>query len=166
MLVEKAEYVGGWLMLQTPLRDAMRWLDGFKGGKEYDILPHIEKRSRNANSYAWALITNLASELGLPKEEVYRTAVKDIGGRTEILSMRTNAVQDFRRAFVNGHIGRDVEIIGSDGDHTEVVITYGSSDFDTRQMSQLIDSLVQDCLAVGIETKDPGYIRSLLEEWE
>jgi hypothetical protein len=32
-------------------------------------------------------------------------------------------------------------------------------------MARFIDSIVQDCEALGIETKDQGYIDSLLGKW-
>ena len=153
-------------MLKTPATDALKWLVKFVKGKSYDIIPHVEKRSRTANAYAWVLITKLAEVLNYPKEEIYRRAVSEIGGKSTVMSLRTNAVNDFRRAFVNGHIGRNVEILHSDAEKTDLLITYGSSDFDRKQMSQLIDNLVQDCLAVGIETKDQNYINSLLGEMQ
>ena len=166
MLAEEAKYQDGWLMLKTPATDALKWLVKFVKGKSYDIVPHVEKRSRTANAYAWVLITKLSEVLNYPKEEIYRRAVSEIGGKSTVMSLRTNAVKDFRRAFINGHIGRNVEILHSDAEKTDLLITYGSSDFDRKQMSQLIDNLVQDCLAVGIETKDQNYINSLLGEME
>ena len=42
---------------------------------------------------------------------------------------------------------------------------YGSSTYDTKQMSQLIDNLVQDCKALGIETLTPDKLALLTEEW-
>ena len=42
---------------------------------------------------------------------------------------------------------------------------YGSSTYDTRQMSQLIDNLVQDCKALDIETLTPEKLSLLMEEW-
>ena len=166
MLAEDAKYQDGWLMLKTPATDALKWLVKFVKGKSYDIVPHVEKRSRTANAYAWVLITKLSEVLNYPKEEIYRRAVSEIGGKSTVMSLRTNAVNDFRRAFINGHIGRNVEILHSDAEKTDLLITYGSSDFDRKQMSQLIDNLVQDCLAVGIETKDQNYIDSLLGEMQ
>ena len=166
MLAEDAKYQDGWLMLKTPATDALKWLVKFVKGKSYDIVPHVEKRSRTANAYAWVLITKLSEVLNYPKEEIYRRAVSEIGGKSTVMSLRTNAVNDFRRAFINGHIGRNVEILHSDAEKTDLLITYGSSDFDRKQMSQLIDNLVQDCLAVGIETKDQNYINSLLGEMQ
>lgn len=166
MVVDEARLENGWLMLKTQPAEALKWLVSYVKGKNYDIVSHVEKRSRTANAYAWVLITKLSEALNYSKEEIYKRAVQEIGGKSTVMSLRTNAVKDFAKAFKNGHIGRSVEILHSEPDHTDVLITYGSSDFSTRQMSQLIDNLVQDCLAIGIETKDENYIKSLLEDWD
>lgn len=47
---------------------------------------------------------------------------------------------------------------------TNVVLYYGSSMFDTHQMSLLIDHVVQDAKALGIETMTPREIEKLLED--
>lgn len=44
-----------------------------------------------------------------------------------------------------------------------VTLYSGSSTYDTRQMSSLIDNIVQDCQAVGVETMPPDKLQSLLE---
>jgi low affinity Fe/Cu permease len=48
---------------------------------------------------------------------------------------------------------------------TVVILYYGSSSYDTAQMSALIDSLVQDAQALGIETRSPNEIQALLDEY-
>jgi hypothetical protein len=42
---------------------------------------------------------------------------------------------------------------------------YGSSTYNTRQMSRLIDSVVEDCKAVGVETLSPDRLESMKEDW-
>ena len=46
-----------------------------------------------------------------------------------------------------------------------VLAYYGSSDFDKEQMSRLIDNIVQDCRAVGIETLPPDKLAGMMEAW-
>ena len=48
---------------------------------------------------------------------------------------------------------------------TDVMLYYGSSTYDTAQMSRLINMIVQDCEIFGIETKDPEELEKLLQEW-
>ena len=46
-----------------------------------------------------------------------------------------------------------------------VFLYSGSSEFDTAQMSRLIDNIVQDAKALGIETMPPKDLDALLEHW-
>ena len=46
-----------------------------------------------------------------------------------------------------------------------VTLYYGSSTYDTRQMSRLIDLVVQDCKEQGIETMTPFELDALKERW-
>ena len=41
----------------------------------------------------------------------------------------------------------------------------GSSDYDTAQMSRLIDLIVQDCKAQGIETLTPDKLDAMKVKW-
>ena len=48
---------------------------------------------------------------------------------------------------------------------TNVILYYGSSCYDTKQMSRLIDLVVEDCKEQGIDTATPAEIALLKEEW-
>lgn len=52
------------------------------------VKKHREKRSLDANAYAWVLMDKLAEATGTPTSEVYRQAVKDVGGNTETVCVR------------------------------------------------------------------------------
>ena len=53
---------------------------------------------------------------------------------------------------------------GLDGYHN--MMSYiGSSDYDTTQMSHLIDLIVQDCKAQGIETLTPDKLDAMKVKW-
>ena len=47
---------------------------------------------------------------------------------------------------------------------TELAIYYGSSAYNTKQMSNLIELVVEDCEEQGIETKSADEIRSMIGE--
>ena len=42
----------------------------------------------------------------------------------------------------------------------------GSSDYDTKEMSRLIDGLVSECKEAGIETLPPEEIERMMESYE
>lgn len=167
MTIEGAEYRGGHLMLQCSPVDGMRFVYGFKRG-EYEISPQKKKRSKDANAYAWSLIHQIAGKLRMPPIEVYRNAILNTGGVTEsVVCIAEHAVDAFTRAWEAGHLGRQVQQFPSNRQgFVNLTVIYGSSDYDTAQMSRFIDGLVQDAQALGIETEDPGKIQSLLDSWE
>lgn len=130
------------------------------------VKKHREKRSLDANAYAWLLIDKLAEATGAPKSDVYRCEVKDVGGNTEIVCVREPAVQKLCDSWQKNGIGWQTDVIDSKIDGCKnVVLYYGSSTFDTKQMSRLIDNIVQDCKVLGIETLTPQQLDALKEEW-
>jgi hypothetical protein len=46
-----------------------------------------------------------------------------------------------------------------------VILYYGSSIYDSNQMSRLIDNLVSDCKDLGIETLPPEKLAAMTQEW-
>ena len=166
MLVSEACFDGGWLKLKTSAEDALRWLAKEFKPRDWDIVPHVDKRSKTANSYAWVMINQIANRLQIPPEEVYRHCIEDIGGKTDVIRISKVAYTDFNRAFRNGHIGRKTELIGEDSTTYDVLLTYGSSDYNTREMSALIDSVLQECRELNIPTLDDMKIQSLIDDWD
>ena len=163
MRIEAARYEGGELILKTGSPEAKKLAFKFRAG-EYEIKASRKKRSLDANAMAWALIHQIAAEV--QPEDVYREAVRDIGGVSEVVCIKKEAAEKFQRLFVSGHIGRQVTEMPSKLEGCVTLIcTYGSSDYDVRQMSVLIDNLLQDARALGLSTPEDDRINALLEEW-
>lgn len=165
MNISECKYEAGWLMLKMPSSECSRFWWYFKPG-EYEIKPAAKKRSQNANSYAWQLIGEISKKVSLPKNEVYQKMIEDIGGMSDVVTIKSEALYDFTRAFINGHLGRSVDPIGTHGEFTDVVITYGSSDYDTAQMSRFIDSIVQECHVLDIPTMEDARLDQIIKAWE
>jgi hypothetical protein len=124
-----------------------------------------KKRSLDANAYAWVLIDKIAQATGVPKTEVYRQAIREIGGVSDIVAVPDNAVDKFREGWSKQGIGWQTEILDSKPGYKRIVVYYGSSTYDTQQMAALIDSLVQEAQALGIETLPPHEIARLNSLW-
>ena len=138
-----------------------------KGEIDVEFTRHREKRSINANAYAWVLIDRLSEALSKPTIEVYCEAVKDIGGVSEYVCIQSKAVPMMKRIWTSKGTGWQVEEMDSKlKGCTTLKLTYGSSVYNSKQMSLLIDHLVQDCEAVGIETKTPDEISELVRLWD
>ena len=166
MLIEAARMQEGWLCLKTQPADALKWLCKFRPGKNYEIIQARKKRSLDANSYLWVLLDRLSAEVGVPKEELYQHQIKQIGGVSDIVCIQNKALDKFRREWEGKGIGWQTEELPSKIEGcTNVIVYYGSSAFDTHQMARLIDSVVQECQELGIETKPEEEIKSLLNQW-
>lgn len=134
---------------------------------EVQIKDYKRKRSLDANGYAWVLIGKLASRLGLTKTEVYQSAIREIGGVSDVICLQDKAKEAFKRSWESNGIGWQCEEMPSKLEGcTNIVVYYGSSSYDSRQMSALIDGLIDECRQYGIETMPEDRLNALLNEWE
>ena len=131
------------------------------------IKEHREKRSLDANAYCWVLIDKLAQATGAGKTEIYRRAISEIGGVSDVVCVTQKAADRLENAWQNKGIGWFTQRADSRKIPGCVVVTlyYGSSTYDTAQMSRLIDYIVADCKELGIETLPPDKLSLLKEEW-
>lgn len=133
--------------------------------KQFDIQEHKEKRSLNANSYAWVLLGKIADVIGSTKEEVYRDYIRH-KGVYRIITMSSDAVGTFVRVWQDRGLGWICEVSETNiSGLKDVVAYYGTSSYNTKQMANFIDYVVQECRNLGIETKPKEEINSLLESW-
>jgi hypothetical protein len=143
----------------------------------YDDLKDIEKlsieikqyrarRSLDANAYCWVLIDKIAENQGVSKEEVYRESIKNIGGNSEIVCVKNEAVERLCEGWRRNGIGWQTDTFPSKIDNcTNVILYYGSSVYDTKQMSLLLDNIIQDCKTLGIQTETPEMIAKMKSLW-
>ena len=126
-------------------------------GKEYEltIKEHRKKRSKDANAYFWEFLDKLSVKLNIDKFRLYRELIRDIGGVSDIVCVQNKAVDSLIDGWKHNGIGWFAEkekskIKGC----TNVILYYGSSTYDSAQMSRLIDRLIWECQQVGIDTTD------------
>jgi hypothetical protein len=125
-----------------------------------------KKRSLDANAYCWVLISKLAEKLNIPKTEIYRSAIKEIGGNSDTVCVQNKAVESLRDGWQRNGIGWQTDTFPSKLDGcTNVTLYYGSSTYDSAQMCRLINLIIEECRQVGIETKSQAEIDSLLSSW-
>lgn len=131
-----------------------------------EVREYRKKRSLDANAYFWVLCDKLAEATGQPKEAIYRESIRNIGGNTETICIPTAGVEKLRKCWSENGIGWVSDTMPSKlKGCTTVILYYGSRTYDTAQMSRLIDNVVQDCKAVGIETLPPEKLEALKDAW-
>ncbi len=162
--ISEASYEGGYLKLKTSSYQAKNFIRKFKSG-EYIIEKFKQKRSLNANSYMWELCRKIANEVRISKEEVYRDAVKD-GNAFVQLDVTEKQAKKLERTWGKKGIGWQTERADTKDDNVLLFCYYGSSVYDTKEMSDLIDRLLQDCKALDIEVLSEYEIHLLKEGWQ
>jgi hypothetical protein len=127
-----------------------------------------KKRSLNANAYFWTLCGKLATKLRQDKISIYKELVKSIGDNFEVLPIKNEAVDTFIRNWQRNGAGWVCENMGDSKiqGYTNVCAYYGSSTYNSKQMSDLIDSVVFECKEQGIQVETPEQIARIKSLWE
>ena len=161
---------GAWLSVKVPtVAEAKGIVDGMQDGKIYtlEVKRKTKKRSLNANAYMWELCQQLAEVNGITKEEVYRNAIKDVGIFKTFVDLKPKDAETLQTAWQmlgTGWITEQVDYM-PDGENVIIRCYYGSSKYNTKQMARLIDYIVQDCKACGIEVLSDAELSLLEQEW-
>lgn len=168
MNIKGFEIAGNDLILRTTHEDAVQFArenDPFKPG-EFEISRQRKKRSLEANAYMWALCSQIADAVGCSKEEVYRRNIRE-GGEYTPLPIKAIAVEEFSRIWEGHGVGWFCDVIDDSKlpGYKLVFAYYGSSVYDTKQMSRLIDRVKADAEAVGIVPLPKPRIDEMIREW-
>ena len=126
----------------------------------FKIDKHKEKRSLNANNYAWKLLTEIGNFMRLSKEDVYFIMLKRYG-QSEMISVLShipigNYVKYCEKAGESTLNGKEF---------THYKVYKGSSEFDKKEMSIFIDGIVEEAKDLGIPTETPEQIANLKSLW-
>lgn len=129
-----------------------------------------QKRSLDANSYCWVLCDKIAKELCkdgtiATKEDVYKDAILQIGS-FEPFIVQEKTYANFKRIWEKQGLGFLVQEVSKKDKCIKVNCYYGSSTYNTKEMSLLIECIVELAKTLNIETKPQSEIDSLLEEWD
>lgn len=159
---------GEWLVSFTTREDPGQMFDDLKADAvNVEIKKASKHRSLSANNYAWVLIDQIAAITGKTETEVYRNAIREIGGVSDFYGMKEAAYESFCEIWTKDHLGRQVEIIPGSAKPGWINVRAwkGSSDFDSAQMARLIDSLIQEAEQQGIPTVPDKEVERMVSRW-
>jgi len=158
-----------WLCFEVTPYDAGRVLSEWKDGKEYtlEVKPKRRKRSLDANAYLWVLCNKIAEVIRSTAEEVYKNAIRDVGVFRDVPIPKEDAGM-IAAGWKNNGIGwLCLEDKRSYSDGTVMLRFWkGSSVYDTKEMSRLIDWIVEEAQELGIETMPPDELLRLKNSWQ
>ena len=120
-----------------------------------------EKRSLNANNYAWKLLTEIGNVLRADKEDIYLSMLKRYGQSQMISVLAHIPINEYVKyceeageSALNGKLFKHYKVYK------------GSSEFDTREMSIFLDGVVSEAEELGIQTMTPNEIARLKSLWK
>lgn len=148
----------------------MEFVNTLEDDKEYNLVIDkvVKKRSNDANRYFWELVGQLSAKINVSPEDIYRTYIKDIGGNYEVMPIKDEAVDTWKTIWRQRGIGWQCDVIGESKlrGYTNVICYYGSSTYNSKQFSRLIDLCIEDCKAQGIETMTPSELEALMANYK
>jgi hypothetical protein len=160
MRIETARVAGDELILKTKdLQEIRRFAYNFKAG-DYEIIKQRKKRSNDANALCWAVCTEIANVLRSDKDSIYVDMLRKYG-QSDIVSVLSainvkgyfKYYDEFGKGTVNGK------------EFTHYKVYKGSSEYDTREMSILLDGIIDEAKALDIEVISEREKSLLLEAW-
>lgn len=143
------------------------WLD-------VEVKKHRRKRSLDANSYYWLLTSRLAEAINVSKPYMHNYLLRRygqiemIGGQAiYIVIPDTEEAQKQVDEEDLYHLKPTSQVKeGRDGMmYRTYMMLKGSSAYDTREMSMLIDGLVGECKGAGIETLPSEELERMMREY-
>ena len=160
--------IGTYITLESD-SDLVTECEKFKDKKlSIEIKLHREKRSLDANAYAWTTMSKIATALKTDKDSIYELMLQKYGtpyldenGISEkITAMSSIDVSKFglHTKFIgNGYVG--------DKEFSHYIVIKGSSEYNTKEMADFIDGIVLDAQELGIDMLPPDEIRIMKERW-
>lgn len=133
-----------------------------------------EKRSLTANAYYWVLVQKIAESINQPQAVVHNILLRAYGvldivdgdSMTVFVPDTEEAANEVLRKETY-HLRPTSKVIdGKKGRLRAYRIMLGSSYYDTKQFSTLLDGAIQECKEMGIETLPSDEIRRMMEDYE
>lgn len=142
-----------------------------EGALDVEIKKHRKKRGLDANAYYWKLASEVAEALHVSKPYIHNYLLREYG-QIEIIDGQgvymvlpdTETAQKAVDEAQSYHLKPTSQVKeGKDGiRYRTYMMLKGSSRYDTREMSHLIDGLVSECKRMGIETLPPGELERMM----
>ena len=152
--------IDGRIIISLMCEATLPELDGLRESDlDIAIEKHRNKRSLNANAYLWVLCDKIAQKVGyISRDDVYIDMLKNYG-RFEDVLIRDDAARSFMRMC------KYKEILYEMDGWTCIRVYQGSHEYNSKEMSILVDGVVAEAQELGIETLTPDEIARMEATW-
>lgn len=128
------------------------------------------KRSLDANAYYWKLLGELARTMRTSNEEMhnllldsYGVLAEDADGNNIVHFMPES--EDYLRMKYEHYRPTGIRIEYEGVMYCKYLRLKGSSEYNTQEMSRLIDGLIYECQQLGIETLPPAELERMMKAY-
>lgn len=156
---------GFWLSLKMDDPQAVKRFTATMKDKTYDakLTECRKRRSLDANAYAWVLMDKIAQVIGSTKDDVYLQMLDKYGVFTHLI-VKPKVVERVKQEWRTVRELGEVTVNGTTG--IQLQCFFGSSTYDTKEMSRLIDGIISECKELDIETATPEELNLMKARWD
>lgn len=122
-----------------------------------------KKRSLDANALLWVCLGKLAEALRTDKWLVYLQMLKRYGQYTYIC-VKPGMVEAVKAQWRECEEVGEIDINGQKA--IQMLCYFGSSTYNTKEFSVLLDGVISEMKEMGLETPASEEMRIALEKWE
>ncbi len=124
-----------------------------------------QKRSLDANAMLWACLSDIAKAMNPPvdKWKIYLRMLREYGKYTYIC-VKPNVVEAVKAQWRETEVVGDIDINGKKA--VQMLCYFGSSTYDTKEFSVLLDGVISEMKEMGLPTPTSKEMQKALELWE
>ena len=127
-----------------------------------EVKQYRQKRSLDANALLWKMCTEIATVIRSSKDEVYLQMLERYGQFTHII-VKPAVVEKVKQEWRTVRELGEVTVNGQTG--VQLQCYFGSSTYNTKEFSVLLDGVISEAKELGIEVINEKEKNLLLQEW-
>ena len=144
----------------------LAWLESLPDdGKVYEVKEYKRRKRRTLtqNAYYWQLLNKLARILGMGEHETHLHMLREYGVAT-MVEVRADVPLKSYFKYFDEVMTYDTE----EGQYRSIKYYKGSSQMDKAEFTKLLQGMIEECEAQGIDTRTPAEVASMkwIENYE
>ena len=143
--------------------DLIKYLIEQDKDKLWELKEYKEKRSLDANGLLWACLQEIAQAVKSDKWSIYLQMLKRYG-KFDYVIVKKKAVEAMKKQW------RELEEVGEIDIHgqpaVQLLCYYGSSTYDRKEFSVLLDGVISEMKEIGLTPPPDRQTKELLERWK
>lgn len=154
--------------MKGTVKQVMQWLLEQDDSKQYEVKEYKEKRSLNANAFFHVLCQKVAEKTTQSLTEVKNQCIADYGQiDKELGTVILRDEIDWRKlTHLHLHPTTATRVLDDGKLYRVYYIMRGSHTYDSKEMNILIQGIIQEAKAVGVETLTPAELQQMIGRWK